>query len=71
VTTYPARLAFALDDARWSGAVIQAARDLQLPFEVNGPENQVVVLVDSPKQAYEFGRRTHELLPRKRGRIRR
>lgn len=61
MSSYPARLTFALtDDEQAAGAVIHAARDLQLPFEIDGPQHQIVVLVDSPMQAYQFGLRTVE-----------
>ena len=56
--TYPARLLFDLRDAQLAGAVIDAARELQLPFEIDGPAKQIVVVVDSPQQAYDFGVRT-------------
>jgi hypothetical protein len=45
-----------------AGAVLQAALDLELPFETDGPE--IVVQVDAPMTAYRFGVRTQEALVR-------
>ena len=67
---YPARLTFELADEAHAAAVLDAARELQLPFEVNGPQRQIVVVVDAPMTAYRFGGRTQELLTRTAGKDR-
>ena len=65
--TYPARLVFDLtDDDEKAAAVVQAALDLQLPFEMDGPQKQIVVVVDSAMKVYQFGFRTQQLLLKQR-----
>ncbi len=65
MSTYPARLEFDLTDEKTAGDVIQAARDLQIPFEVDSPQRRIVVVVDSAMTAYQFGIRTGELRRRR------
>jgi hypothetical protein len=67
-TTYPDQLTFDLADNKHTRAVLDAARALQLPFEVDGPTKHIVVIVASARTAYEFGFRTQVLLGRRRRR---
>lgn len=61
MTTYPTNLKFTFpNEPEKAGAVLQAALDLQLPFETDGP--RIVVQVDSPMTAYRFGVRTQQAL---------
>ena len=60
MTTYPARLTFDFTGHEAKLAChLQAALDLELPFETDGP--QLVVVVDSPQTAYRFGWRMMDL----------
>lgn len=54
MSVYPAHLTFEFPgEPKKAGAVMQAALDLELPFETKGA--QIIVQVDSPMTAMRFG----------------
>jgi hypothetical protein len=53
MSTYPATLRFELSKERDLAAIVDAARELGLPFEMAA--NTVAVQVRTPQEAYDFG----------------